>query len=221
MNDSSPQDDCLLAFALLPVGLCLTRERIIVACNPAFAAMFGYSTEELIGISLRPLYASEREFEDIAQRALPQLQQHGCYSDERIMQRRNGQLFWCHVAGQTLDPATPFACTAWMFEDLAEKRPLTLQFTAREREVAQLLVTGQTSKQIARVLGISHRTVEAHRASLMRRLNVSTPGEMLARLMHGAISPADALQPPALPADRDQATQGIADPETGAQIVRP
>jgi DNA-binding NarL/FixJ family response regulator len=44
--------------------------------------------------------------------------------------------------------------------------------TAREREVLQLVATGFTSKEIALRLGISYRTVEAHRLHLMRRLNV-------------------------------------------------
>lgn len=183
MENSRSQTDRLLAFDLLPVGLCLTRERVIQACNRAFAAMFGWPAEELVGTSLRQLYASEQEFEDIAQRALPLLTSVGVYSDERIMCRRDGKLFWCHVSGQVQDRAHPFACAVWMFEDLSATRPVTVQFTAREREVAQLLVTGKTSKQIARLLGISHRTVEAHRARLMHRLNVATPGEMIARLM--------------------------------------
>lgn len=177
------QADSLLAFELLPVGLCLTRDRIIRVCNAAFAAMFGFSVDELSGTSLRALYASELEFDDVAQRALPQLIASGDYSDERIMRRRDGRLFWCHVSGRVLDRTQPFACAVWMFEDLSATRPVTVEITAREREVAQLLVTGKTSKQIAKALGISHRTVEAHRARLMRRLNVATPGEMIARLV--------------------------------------
>ncbi|MGE5386930.1 MAG: LuxR C-terminal-related transcriptional regulator [Betaproteobacteria bacterium] len=183
MDKPDSDDDRVLAFELAMVGLCVTRRRIIHACNPAFAAMFGYTIEELKGSSLRHLYATDLEYEDIGQRGLPFLLETGCYADDRIMRRRDGRLFWCHVSGQTLDRADPFACASWMFEDLATVRPITVQFTAREREVAQLLVTGKTSKQIARLLGISHRTVEAHRARLMRRLNVSTPGEMIARLM--------------------------------------
>ncbi len=182
---NSPGSDAekILTFELASVGLCITRNRIIYACNPAFAQMCGYTIDELHGSSLRHLYASDLEYEDIALQGLPLLLETGFYSDERIMCRRDGRLFWCHVSGQALDRADPFACASWMFEDLAGIRPLTVEFTAREREVAQLLVTGKTSKNIARVLGISHRTVEAHRARLMHRLNVSTPGEMIARLM--------------------------------------
>ncbi len=183
MNNENAIADTLLAFEMVPVGLCVLRHRVIQVCNTAFAEMFGYSKTELIGSWLRHLYASDLEFEDIAQRALPVLIEKGQYSDERIMMHKDGSLFWCHVSGRVQDKAHPFDCATWMFEDLSTTRPVNVEFTAREREVAQLLVTGKTSKQIARELGISHRTVEAHRARLMRRLNVSTPGEMIARLI--------------------------------------
>ena len=183
MPTSDSEANRLLALELAPVGICLTRERIVQACNTAFAEMFGYALDEVLGKSLRHLYASEVEFEDIGQRGLEIMRETGFYSDERIMQKRSGNLFWCHVSGRCQDLADPFACAAWMFEDLSATRPINVEFTAREREVAQLLVTGKTSKHIARLLGISHRTVEAHRARLMRRLNVATPGEMIARLM--------------------------------------
>ncbi len=42
--------------------------------------------------------------------------------------------------------------------------------TPREREVFELLVTGMSSKLIARSLGGSHRTIEIHRAQVMRKL---------------------------------------------------
>jgi DNA-binding NarL/FixJ family response regulator len=46
--------------------------------------------------------------------------------------------------------------------------------TAREREVLRGIVRGQTNKEIAAGLGISHRTVETHRESLMRKLRIRT-----------------------------------------------
>jgi two-component system nitrate/nitrite response regulator NarL len=46
--------------------------------------------------------------------------------------------------------------------------------TAREREVLDGIVRGLTNKEIAGELGISHRTVETHRESLMRKLGIRT-----------------------------------------------
>lgn len=46
--------------------------------------------------------------------------------------------------------------------------------TGREREVLRGIARGLTNKEIAAELGISHRTVETHRESLMRKLNIKT-----------------------------------------------
>lgn len=173
-----------MAFELSPVGMCVTRERRIVLCNPAFAQMFGHAeADELAGQALAPLYPSLDEFEHVGNLGLPVMRETGTYSDERIMRRRDGSLFWCHVAGRALDRSQPFAQAVWMFEDISARRPVVGQLTAREREIAQHLVTGCTSKQIARALAISPRTVEAHRARLMKKLGAGTHGELVARLL--------------------------------------
>ena len=46
--------------------------------------------------------------------------------------------------------------------------------TTREREVLHGIAHGRTNKEIAGTLGISHRTVETHRESLMRKLRIRT-----------------------------------------------
>jgi DNA-binding NarL/FixJ family response regulator len=46
--------------------------------------------------------------------------------------------------------------------------------TAREREVLALIADGNTNKQVGAILGISPRTVEAHREALMRKLDIRT-----------------------------------------------
>lgn len=46
-----------------------------------------------------------------------------------------------------------------------------MPLTSREREVLRLVCLGYTSTEIGEALVISVRTVESHRASLMRKLN--------------------------------------------------
>ena len=50
--------------------------------------------------------------------------------------------------------------------------------TGREREVLHGIAQGRTNKEIATELGISHRTVETHRESLMRKLQIRTVAEL-------------------------------------------
>jgi DNA-binding NarL/FixJ family response regulator len=56
---------------------------------------------------------------------------------------------------------------------------MTHPITARHEEIIRFIAEGLTSKQIADRLGISARTVEAHRFNLMRRLRVRNVAELL------------------------------------------
>jgi DNA-binding NarL/FixJ family response regulator len=57
--------------------------------------------------------------------------------------------------------------------------PQTLDLlTGREREVLLGIAQGRTNKEIAAALGISHRTVETHRESLTRKLQIRTVAEL-------------------------------------------
>jgi DNA-binding CsgD family transcriptional regulator len=48
---------------------------------------------------------------------------------------------------------------------------------------------GMTSKEIGRVLGISHRTVEIYRARLMRKYTSSTTADLVHKLVAGQALP--------------------------------
>jgi DNA-binding CsgD family transcriptional regulator len=56
------------------------------------------------------------------------------------------------------------------------------QLTNREREVLLLLSQGKTSKEIARDLGLSPRTIEDVRARLLKKFQVKNVAVLLARL---------------------------------------
>lgn len=72
---------------------------------------------------------------------------------------------------------------------LAEKaHGLMDQLTPREREVLGLLLQGYQNKMIAYEIGISQRTVEVHRARLMKRLNVKTFAELVRTAVEGQFS---------------------------------
>ncbi|HKT60633.1 MAG TPA: response regulator transcription factor [Gemmatimonadales bacterium] len=51
--------------------------------------------------------------------------------------------------------------------------------TPREREVLQLVAEGRSSKSIAARLGVTVKTVESHRASLMRKLRLRTVADLV------------------------------------------
>jgi two-component system, NarL family, response regulator NreC len=59
----------------------------------------------------------------------------------------------------------------------ASKIPAHL--TSREHEVVQMLSEGKTNKEAASILGISAKTIETHRANVMRKLGLHTAGQLV------------------------------------------
>ena len=51
--------------------------------------------------------------------------------------------------------------------------------SAREREVVQLLAEGKSNKEVATLLNLSVKTVQAHRANIMRKLNLHSLGQLI------------------------------------------
>ena len=188
MNASAtPSLDYRTAFDLAPIGLVLSRNRLMVDCNRQLLQMFGAGREQLVGRSFEVLYPTHAEFERTGWRIVASLDASGWYADERVMKRvdgaRRGDLFWCHVSGRALDPAAPHAAGIWSFEDLSSSRQLSVDLTAREREIAALLIDGLTSKLIGKRLAISPRTVDVYRARLMRKYDAATTPELVHKLL--------------------------------------
>ena len=181
--------DYRAAFDLAPIGLALSRNRLMVDCNQHLADMFGAPREALIGRSFELLYPTHDEFERTGARIAASLNGRGGYADERVMKRvagpARGELFWCHVSGRALDPLLPHAAGIWSFEDLSPSRLVGVALTPREREIAALLITGLTSKQLGKRLLISPRTVDVYRARLMRKYSAATTTELVQKLLAG------------------------------------
>jgi FixJ family two-component response regulator len=63
--------------------------------------------------------------------------------------------------------------------EAASRDALLSRLTAREAQVLERIVAGRLNKQIADDLGISIKTVEAHRANIMEKLNANTVADLL------------------------------------------
>ena len=64
-------------------------------------------------------------------------------------------------------------------QQAASRDALLAKLTGREAQVLERIVAGRLNKQIADDLGISIKTVEAHRANIMEKLNANTVADLL------------------------------------------
>jgi PAS domain S-box-containing protein len=180
----TPSDfDYRNVFIHAPVGMCVSRNRVIQLANAALEAMFGFPGGALNQLSFESLYPTPQEFERTGLRLAAAFTPDASYADERIMKRSGGELFWCHVTGRMLPPGEPPCAIIWTFEDLSARRQVASGLTPREREIAALIAEGKTSKIIARQLNLSPRTIEMYRARLMKKFGATTSPALIHRLM--------------------------------------
>jgi len=174
-----------LAFMVSPAAQLITGNRLMLDCNEAFLELFGYPREELLGQLTLLIYPSQADYKTIGNRSHSWLRRSksGSYADERFMQHKNGEVFWARSQGYTLTPDDPFKLMVWHFERLDRAHQSTVDLTPREREVSMHIVNGLTCKEVARKLAISHRTVEVHRARLMKKLQAKNSAELVSKII--------------------------------------
>jgi PAS domain S-box-containing protein len=163
----SSQDLDRIGFRYAPDATLVLAERIVLRANDLVAEVFGWSAREIEGQSIRVLYPGPADYALIGSRAHLAMQRDSFYRDERFMRRKDGRVVWMEGRGRTLDAA------------LAGPAPLT----PAEKRVAGYLVNGFTSKEIAAALACSPRTVEVHRANMIRKMNVRNSAELIHRLL--------------------------------------
>lgn len=167
---------------LVPAGIVLCKERVIVDSNPQFAELFGYTRSDLIGVSLERLYPSYRDFADRRAMWEDPMRRIGHHCDERYMFGRAVDPIWVRVKGRCEDSSDPFRMTACIFELAVPRAAAMVDLSFRERQIVDAMCDGLTSKQIARKLDLSHRTIETYKARLMVKVGAKNANQLLASL---------------------------------------
>jgi PAS domain S-box-containing protein len=162
----------------IPVPMVYATHRIIRDCNEEFASLFRYARSELIDRSFARLYPKHADFVRTGRMWKVNLASARIYYDERIMTAGDGHRFWCQVHGRTTHASDPFAEAIYCFQPSA--RPVERQelLTDRQRQIVALVAQGKRNAEIAQEIGLSVRTVESHRARLMKALALRNAAEL-------------------------------------------
>lgn len=187
----SPARGEKLRFSLeeIPVPMVYATHRIIRDCNDAFAELFGYERADLIDRSFAVLYPKISDFIRTGRMWLENLPGSRSYYDERIMMSVAGQRFWCQVTGKSFQHDDPFAHALYCFQRL--NRPTTgpqLALSERQQQILTLVSQGKTNAAIARELDLSVRTIESHRARLMKLTGCSNSAQLTSWFVQEPVS---------------------------------
>ncbi|WP_284778005.1 PAS and helix-turn-helix domain-containing protein [Agrobacterium sp. lyk4-40-TYG-31] len=179
MREDSQQSRFLLGE--IPVPMVYATHRIIRDCNDEFARLFRYARLDLIDQSFARLYPKHSDFVRTGRMWKAHLPGGQVYYDERIMTASDGRRFWCQVHGRTRHATDPFAQALYCFQPIS--RPVAQQrltLTDRQRQIVTLISQGKTNGAIAGELGLSQRTIESHRARLMKATGLKNTAELVA-----------------------------------------
>jgi PAS domain S-box-containing protein len=188
--------------------------------NPAGLQRVGLTTlAEARGFSI-PDYVAEHDRERVAGELRRSVLKHGRWVGEidfrhfvtgqiipylvdwfRIDDPRSGEPMNLAAVCRDLTPMRAEAHALQTHEPMgtieATRRIRTLN--PRQRQVLEGLLAGGTNKIIARNLGISPRTVEAHRAGVMERMGVHSVPEVIRLAVLAGMTPGDAQPTAAAP----------------------
>jgi PAS domain S-box-containing protein len=111
-----------LMFSLSEVGIVYQRGARVERANQAMAELTGWSAPELATLDPAELYENARACVDFEARISQALRDHGRFTGERQLRKRDGRLLWVQVAVRPVDPDDAEAGVISSFVDIDERR---------------------------------------------------------------------------------------------------
>ncbi|MEO6353911.1 MAG: EAL domain-containing protein [Burkholderiaceae bacterium] len=129
------------------VGIAFLKDRHIVRCNQAFAVMYGYRIDDLIGTSTCGLHASEDIYESCGKDVYAVIGLGQVYSGDARYKRRDGTLFWADVTVTALDRADLSKGAICVMHDIDQRKRAEL-LRSEQGRVLEMVATGTALEQV-------------------------------------------------------------------------
>lgn len=168
------------------------KNKQFVVGNKAVCQMLGYQVEEFKNLEMTSICPPEDSYHLIRQFER-QADGDMVLRKDVPFRRKDGELFYADIISIPLKFSGEVYLINFLRETLAQKIKSVLQhnnfpdsdlsnlLTETEMKILRLIIKGMSNKEIARLLHRSKRTVENHRAHLMKKLSVDNPIELIKR----------------------------------------
>jgi len=122
------------------VGIAFIKHRTIIRCNQRFAQIYGYpESEDILGHTSLSLYPDEPSYRELGEKAYPVMARGEPYKTEKLMRRRDGQLFWTHLTGKLVNPNSTEEGSIWIIDDISDQKLAQTQLQALLHEQSLIL----------------------------------------------------------------------------------
>ncbi len=105
------------------IGLSLILDHKFVWSNRAGTEMFGYRDHKMVrGMSTAKIFSDYETFQEVTSRAADCFLRGETFSEELLMRRAGGNLFWCRITGKIIDRTDFSQGAIWLTEDISQQR---------------------------------------------------------------------------------------------------
>jgi PAS domain S-box-containing protein len=108
----------MAVFETASVGICILHQGVVLRCNRELERIFGYGPGELDQQRTRIWYPSDAAYE--SGRALANARMGSGQRHDQQVRRKNGEMFWCRMRSQLIDPNSTHG-SVWVMEDVTEE----------------------------------------------------------------------------------------------------
>lgn len=152
-------------------GIGFLKDRKFVWINHSMEKMFGYKMSEVSKKSTEIFYPTREDYEQTGLEAYPQLADGKPFEVERLMKRKNGRMFWCHLRGMAVNPRDMSKGSIWTLMDIDNRKAA---------EQALLELNSNLAEQVSReiVSGMEKERLLIHQA------RHAAMGEMIGNIAH-------------------------------------
>lgn len=120
------------------VGICFMHRRRFLRVNARMEEMLGYAHGELVGQSVRVVYARQEDFDEVG-RIIDAFPSNNRYVHERPLVARDGSLLWCLIAGRLIDPSGAAPTSVWVVQDMSAKKQAEDQLARANQRLEQVV----------------------------------------------------------------------------------
>ncbi|MCC2656790.1 MAG: tcs2 [Panacagrimonas sp.] len=140
-TENSAQTDRLIyeqVFDNALVGICFMQHRRFLRVNARMEEMLGYQSGEMLGQSVRTVYARQEDFDEVG-RVIESFPTTNRYVHERPLVAKDGSLLWCLISGRMIDPRDPDSSSVWVVQDMTAKKQAEDQLARAHQRLEQIV----------------------------------------------------------------------------------
>lgn len=139
-------------FKAAPVAVALVKNRAFVKVNDFMCEMWGYSRDELIGMSVRNFYLSDEDYERVGREFYSLVKKYGVATVETRCRFKSGKIIDVLLKGAFLDPEDESAGYVIMSLDITDRKSLEKQNLEREKLESVGLLAGGIAHDFNNIL---------------------------------------------------------------------